>query len=57
MRINIISLERTPERLAEFRQVNAHLKNVEIFKGVDGADVSVDDLASRGIVVPPVGSG
>jgi GR25 family glycosyltransferase involved in LPS biosynthesis len=54
MRINVISLERTPERLAEFQQVNSHLKNVEIFKGVDGADVSIDDLASRGIVVPPI---
>jgi GR25 family glycosyltransferase involved in LPS biosynthesis len=54
MRINIISLERTPERLAEFRQVNAHLKNVEIFKGIDGAEVSIDELAARRVVVPPV---
>jgi len=54
MRINIISLERTPERLAEFRRVNAHLKDVIVFKAVDGASLSQDDLAARGLIVPPI---
>jgi GR25 family glycosyltransferase involved in LPS biosynthesis len=54
MRINVISLERTPERLAEFRKLNGHLKQVAVFKAVDGATLSQDDLAARGVIVPPV---
>jgi GR25 family glycosyltransferase involved in LPS biosynthesis len=54
MRINVISLERTPERLAEFRMLNGHLKQVAVFKAVDGATLSQDDLAARGVIVPPV---
>jgi GR25 family glycosyltransferase involved in LPS biosynthesis len=54
MRINVISLERTPERLAEFGKLNAHLKNVAVFKAVDGTTLSQDDLAARGLIVPPI---
>jgi fibronectin-binding autotransporter adhesin len=53
MRINVISLERTPERLAEFRKLNGHLKHVAVFKAVDGATLSQDELAARGVIVPP----
>ena len=54
MRINVISLERTPERLAEFRRLNGHLKHVVVFKAVDGATLSQDHLAARGVIVPPI---
>jgi glycosyl transferase family 25 len=54
MRINVISLERTPERLAEFRARNGHLKHVAVFKAVDGATLSQDDLAAHGVIVPPI---
>jgi GR25 family glycosyltransferase involved in LPS biosynthesis len=54
MRINVISLERTPERLAEFRKLNAHLKNVVVFKGIDGQALSEGELAARGVIVPPI---
>src|SRR5580704_12015607 len=54
MRINVISLERTPERLAEFRKLNGHLKHVAVFKAVDGATLSQDELAARGVIVPPI---
>jgi glycosyl transferase family 25 len=51
MRINVISLARTPERLSAFRKLNAHLRNVVVFKAVDGTNLSRDDLASRGLVI------
>jgi glycosyl transferase, family 25 len=54
MRINVISLERTPERLVEFRRLNGHLKDVTVFKAVDGLTLSQDVLAAQGVVVPPI---
>src|SRR5580704_10861898 len=54
MRVNVISLERTPERLADFRHFNQHLKNVAVFKAIDGLTLSQDDLAARGLIVPPI---
>ncbi|MGP0084667.1 MAG: glycosyltransferase family 25 protein [Steroidobacteraceae bacterium] len=55
MKINVISLERTPERLAEFRQFNGHLKDaIAVFKAVDGATLSLDDVAARGLIEPPI---
>ena len=54
MRINVISLERTPARLVEFRKLNAHLKDVTVFKAIDGMALSQDDLAARGLIVPPI---
>jgi GR25 family glycosyltransferase involved in LPS biosynthesis len=54
MRITVISLERTPERIAQFHKVNAHLKEVAVFKAVEGADLSHDNLAGRGLIVPPI---
>src|ERR1700694_1327565 len=54
MRINVISLERTPARLVEFRKLNAHLKDVTVFKAIDGMALSQDDLAARAWIVPPI---
>ncbi len=54
MRIHVISLERTPDRLAEFRRLNAHLKDVSIFKAIDGSSQSREDLAARGLIAHAV---
>jgi glycosyl transferase, family 25 len=54
MRINVISLERTPERLAEFRKLNGHLQDVAVSKAVDGVTLSQEELARRGVIVPPI---
>jgi glycosyl transferase, family 25 len=54
MRINVISLERTPERLAEFKNYNEHLKDIVVFKAVDGLMLSQDELAASGIILPPI---
>jgi GR25 family glycosyltransferase involved in LPS biosynthesis len=50
MRINVISLERTPERLAAFRKLNVQLQHVVVFKGVDGSNLSREDLEARGFI-------
>jgi GR25 family glycosyltransferase involved in LPS biosynthesis len=54
MRINVISLERTPARLAEFHNHNGHLRNLTVFKAVDGLALSQEDLARRGVIAPPI---
>jgi glycosyl transferase family 25 len=54
MRINVISLERTPERLADFRTLNWHLQNTTIFKAVDGSNLSNAELETRGLIVLPI---
>jgi glycosyl transferase, family 25 len=40
--------------LASFRQVNAHLNNVHVFRAIDGISLSREDLAARGLIVPPI---
>jgi hypothetical protein len=54
MRVNVISLERTPDRLAQFRKLNAHLKDVNVFTAIDGLRLSRDDLAAEGHIEVPV---
>jgi GR25 family glycosyltransferase involved in LPS biosynthesis len=54
MRINVISLERTPDRLDEFRRLNAHLKHVSVFKAPHHPTLSQDELAARGLIVLPI---
>jgi GR25 family glycosyltransferase involved in LPS biosynthesis len=50
MRINIISLSRTPERLVSFRRRNNHLLDIEVFEAIDGLKLSRSDLKTRGII-------
>ena len=63
MQIQLINLDRSPERLAEFKSVNAHLTDVERFAAIDGAAVDTarlvrdgcisEDILARDPAVPP----
>jgi glycosyl transferase family 25 len=50
MRINLINLERNPERLGEFKTVNGHLSDVERVSAVDGEKLDLGALAREGLV-------
>jgi glycosyl transferase, family 25 len=48
--INVISLERTPERLQLFRNVNSDLARLRVFNAVDGSKCNRLQLARDGII-------
>jgi GR25 family glycosyltransferase involved in LPS biosynthesis len=50
MNINVINLDRTPERLAAFCSINAHLPRVVRFPAIDGQNVAPDDLRRGGML-------
>jgi glycosyl transferase family 25 len=50
LRVHFINLDRSPDRLAEFKAVNGHLSDIERFAAVDGKTVDMRLLASRGLV-------
>lgn len=54
MRTYLINLDRTPERLADFHRVNAHLKDVTRFSAVDGRTIDRRKLVERGILAEDV---
>ena len=48
----VISLERTPERLKQFRAINAHLGPlIETLPAVDGQQLDRDELVRAGLIV------
>lgn len=49
MRIFLINLDRSPERLAEFHRVNQHLTSVSRFAAVDGRTIDRSKLVAHGI--------
>ncbi|HEY8071510.1 MAG TPA: glycosyltransferase family 25 protein [Methylocystis sp.] len=49
MRTFVISLARTPERLAQFRAVNGEDSGVETFAAVDGSTLSWESLVAQGV--------
>ncbi len=55
MPVYVISLERSPERLATFLARNAHLENVERARAVDGEMIDRNDLLARGVIAPGLG--
>jgi len=48
MRVSVISLARTPERLAEFRRQNDPVLRYDVFPAVDGREFTPQQLASAG---------
>lgn len=50
MQIQLINLDRTPERLAAFASTNAHLTDVSRFPAVDGAALDLSALIQSGTI-------
>ena len=50
MDIHVISLRRTPQRLATFRAANAHLPAIRVFEAVDGLLVDRDALVRDRVI-------
>jgi FkbM family methyltransferase len=50
LRVHLINLDRTPERLAAFQRANAHLRSVERIAAVDGQRLDLNELARQGIM-------
>jgi len=50
VQIQLINLDRTPERLAAFTSMNPHLTNVSRFPAVDGATLDLASLIRSGII-------
>jgi len=48
--VHVINLDRSTDRLREFRIVNAHLGSFERFAAIDGAAQSPQELAARGVI-------
>ena len=54
MQIRLINLDRSTDRLAEFRQANRHLNDVERFAAIEGARQDVAALTANGTFAPGV---
>ncbi len=50
MLIQLINLDRSPERLQQFTAVNGHLTNVERFPAIDGGRQDVAALIRDGMI-------
>ena len=50
MHIHLINLDRNPERLAEFCDVNRHLTSVSRFPAVDGKSLELETVVQQGLV-------
>ncbi len=50
MQIQLINLDRTPDRLSEFTSINGHLTNVSRFPAVDGAALDLSALVQSGTI-------
>lgn len=50
MPIHVINLDRSPGRLAQFRNRNPHLRNIARFPAIDGQLANKEVLANEGII-------
>src|SRR5258708_18230143 len=50
MLIQLINLDRSPERLQQFTAVNGHLTNVERFPAIDGGRQDIAALTRNGTI-------
>ncbi len=49
-----MNLDRSPGRLAEFREINPHLSDVTRFSAVDGQTLKLDPLVAAGLVTSDI---
>ena len=54
VKIHLLNLDRTPQRLAAFRSVNAHLHELERVAAVDGRSINRLALQQRGVISGPL---
>jgi GR25 family glycosyltransferase involved in LPS biosynthesis len=54
LHIHLVNLDRNPERLAEFCNVNRHLTSVSRFPAVDGNSLQLDSLVREGLVTKDI---
>jgi len=54
LRVHFLNLDRSSERLAEFRHMNGHLTDAVRFPAVDGQKLDIAALAARGLVAKNV---
>lgn len=54
MRVHFVNLDRSPDRLAEFRQTNGHLSDPVRFPAIDGQRLDITKLSGRGLVSPDI---
>jgi GR25 family glycosyltransferase involved in LPS biosynthesis len=54
LKVHVINLDRTPDRLRKFRTVNAHIKNMERVSAVDGQKFNMADLVKQGLVTADI---
>ena len=52
MDIYVINLDRSTERLRDFRQINKHFPNIHRFPAVDGSSVNRNDLVEANVFSP-----
>jgi glycosyl transferase family 25 len=54
LHVHFINLERSSDRLAEFRNVNSHLAETTRFPAVDGSKVDIASLAANGLATADI---
>jgi glycosyl transferase, family 25 len=52
MKIHVVNLDRTPNRLQEFLQINAHLTDLERFPAIDGLTLDLNTMSQRNEIDP-----
>jgi len=52
MLINLINLDRSPDRLAEFTRNNSFLPQIRRFSGIDGKSLDLAALVAEGLLAP-----
>jgi GR25 family glycosyltransferase involved in LPS biosynthesis len=52
MLINLINLDRSPDRLAEFTRNNSFLPQIRRFSGIDGKSLDLASLVAQGVLAP-----
>jgi glycosyl transferase family 25 len=56
LRVHVINLDRSPDRLAEFTAANGHLTELTRFPAIDGRSLDIPWLVRNGIVTEDIGT-